>query len=204
MVCKIYFKKRRFTHFWARNRQIYPNYNKKNLFIINYPVESEDHSWKLVIDKIYSEDKNEILNENVKAEINNDFGLFEGDKEYYYHIVLNYFKDYINKKICTLDNVRIDYIIYLALRCDKDKFVIDDMKRFPSLKFVLECFQTEFTFTYEDLFTETEQKYFFNVIFNKYIIDRFILGKIFLRKYPMLINFDSQSVGYYNDALDIK
>ena len=78
--------------------KIYPNYDKNKLFITNYPVESEEHSWKLVIDKIYSEDKNETLNENVKAEINNDFGLFEGDKEYYYHIVLNYFKDYINKK----------------------------------------------------------------------------------------------------------
>ena len=88
--------------------------------------------------------------------------------------------------------------------CDKDKFGINDMKRFPTLKFVLDCFQTEFTFTYEDLFTETDHKYFFNVIFNKYIFDRFILGKIFLRKYPMIINFDSQSVGYYNDALDIK
>jgi len=40
----------------------------------------------------------------------------------------------------TLDNVRIDYIIYFALGCDKDKFGIDDMKRFPTLKFVLDCF----------------------------------------------------------------
>ena len=184
--------------------KIYPNYDKNKFFITNYPVESEDHSWKIVIDKIYSEDKNETLNENVKAEINNDFGLLEGDWKYYYHIVLNYFKDYLKKKICTLDDIVIDYFNYFALGCDKEKFGIEDMKRFPNLKLVLDVFQAEFTFTYEDLFTETEHKYFFNVIFNKYITDRFILGKIFLRKYPMLINFISQSVGYYNDALDIK
>ena len=76
------------------------------------------------------------------------------------------------------------------------------MQKFPALKLVLVCFESEFTFTYEDLFTETEHKYFFNVIFNVFINQRFVLGKVFLRKYPMLINFDSQIVGYYNEAFE--
>lgn len=183
--------------------KIYPKYDINKFFITNSEVQPGDHSWTIVIDKIYSGDKNETLNKKaVKAEINNDFGLIEGNKEYYYNITLNYFQDYIKKRICTLDFVDVSYYRYLALGCDKDKFGIDDLKQFPTLKLVLVCFQTEFTFTYKELFTETEHKYFFNVIFNVFINDRFVLGKIFLRKYPMLINFDSQTVGYYNGAFE--
>lgn len=183
--------------------KIYPNYDVKKFFITNSEVQPGDDSWTIVIDKVYSGDKNETINKKpIKAQINNDFGLLEGNKEYYMNITLNYFYDYIKKRICTLDYIEVGYYEYLAIGCDKDKFGIEDMKKFPILKFVLVCFQTEFTFTYEDLFTETEHKYFFNVIFNKFINERFILGKVFLRKYPMLINFDSQTVGYYNDALN--
>jgi hypothetical protein len=181
--------------------KIYPNYDINKFFITNSEVGPGDHSWTIVIDKIYSGDKNETLNKKpVKAEINNDFGLLEGNEEYYYNITLNYFKDYIKKRICTLDYVDVSYYRYLALGCDKDKFGIEDMKKFPALKLVLVCFQSEFIFTYEDLFTETDHKYFFNVIFNIFINQRFVLGKVFLRKYPMLINFDRQTVGYYNGA----
>ena len=183
--------------------KIYPNYDINKFFITNSEVKPGDHSWTIVIDKIYSGDKNETLNKKpVKAEINNDFGLLEGNEEYYYNITLNYFQDYIKKRICTLDDVDVSYYKYFALGCDKDKFGIEDMKKFPPLKLVLVCFQTEFIFTYEDLFTETDHKYFFNVIFNIFITQRFVLGKIFLRKYPMLINFDSQTVGYYNGAFE--
>ena len=185
--------------------KIYPNYDIKKFFISNDQVKPEDNSWTIIIDKIYSGDKNEALNQKfVKAEIKNDFGLLEGNGEYYYHIILNYFRDYIKKRICILDSVEIGYYKYFVIGCDKDKFRLEDMKKFPTLKFVLDCFQTEFTFTYQDLFTETKYKYFFNVIFNIYINNRFVLGKIFLRKYPMLFNFDSQSVGYYNEALNIE
>lgn len=183
--------------------KIYPNYDINKFFITNSEVQPGDHSWTVVIDRIYSGDNNETINKKaVKAEINNDFGLLEGNKEYYYNITLTYFKDYIKKRICTLDYIDVKYYHYFALGCDKDKFGIEDMKKFPELKLVLVCFQSEFTFTYQDLFTETEHKYFFNVIFNEFINERFVLGKVFLRKYPMLINFDSQTVGYYNEAFE--
>ena len=185
--------------------KIYPDYDINKFFTTNYELKIIDDSWTIFIDQIYIGDGNEKINEkSVKAEINNYFGLLEGNGEYYYNITLNYFKDYIKKGICKLDSVEIGHDYYFALGCDKDKFGIDDMKKFPALKLVLDCFQSEFIFTYEDLFTETEYKYFFNVIFNRFKTQRFVLGKIFLRKYPMFINFDSQSVGYYNDALEIE
>ena len=189
--------------FGPEMEKIYPNYDINKFFITNSEVKPGDHSWTVVIDKIYSGDKNETINKKaVKAEINNDFGLLEGNEEYYLNITLTYFRDYIKKRICTLDYVDVSYYKYLALGCDKDKFGIEDMQKFPALKLVLVCFESEFTFTYEDLFTETEHKYFFNVIFNVFINQRFVLGKVFLRKYPMLINFDSQIVGYYNEAFE--
>ena len=76
------------------------------------------------------------------------------------------------------------------------------MKQFPTLSLELVCFNTIFNFDYKDLFTETEHKYFFNVIFNKFI-DRWIFGKPVLRKYPLLIDNEAQTIGYYNENWEI-
>ena len=88
---------------------------------------------------------------------------------------------------------------YYGIECDKEKYGIEDMKKFPILSLFLECFQKEFTFNYKDLFTQTKYKYFFNIIFDIYITDRWILGKPFLRKYSLLINYNLQTIGYYNE-----
>ena len=73
------------------------------------------------------------------------------------------------------------------------------MQNFPILSIVSVPFQKEFTFDYKDLFNETKYKYFFNIIFNVYITGRWILGKPFLRKYPMMFNYNLQTIGYYNE-----
>ena len=72
------------------------------------------------------------------------------------------------------------------------------MKKFPILSLVSIGFQKEFKFDYKDLFTETKYRYFFNIIFNVFITKKWILGKPFLRKYPMMFNYKLQTIGYYN------
>ena len=182
--------------------KVFPNYDFNKLFITNSDKDGASQDWTVIIDKIYSGDNNKTINKKaLKAEINNDFGLLEGNGEYFYNITETYFYDYIKKGICTTDDVYISFYHYFALGCDKKKFGIEDMKKFPTLSLVLVSFQAEFNFTYKDLFTETKHKYFFNVIFNVFITERWVLGKICLRKYPLLINFDTQTVGYYNEFL---
>ena len=157
-----------------------------------------------MIDKVQSEGYNETINKKtVKAEINNDMDLIEGDWDYYYFITLTYFEDYIKKSICKLEEIKVSQYYYFAIECDKDKFNIDDMKQFPLLTLTLVCFNSEFNFDYQDLFTETKHKIFFNIIFNKFISERWVFGKPVLRKYPMLINYEAQTIGYYNENWEI-
>lgn len=180
--------------------KIIDNYNENKLFITNSEKTGSGHAWSVIIDKIFSENKNESINKNqLKAEFDNDLGMIEGSGDYYYYITTTYFKEYIKKKICYLNEVHANVYYYFAIECDKEKFGLEDMKKFPTLSLVLISFQKEFSLNYKDLFTETKYKYFFNIIFNIYITERWILGKPFLRKYPILFNFNLQTIGYYNE-----
>ena len=180
--------------------KIIEDYDPNKLFITNSEKSNTKFSWTILIDKVFSQNNNETINEKeLLAEIDNDFGLIEGDEKYYYYITTTYFKDYIKKRKCFLNEIYADLYYYFAIECDKEQFGIEDMKNFPNLSLVSVAFQKEFTFDYKDLFTETKYKYFFNIIFNVYITERWILGKPFLRKYPMMINYNLQTIGYYNE-----
>lgn len=184
--------------------EIIKNYDENRLFEINTEKKFNGKSWTIMIDKVQSEGYNETINKKtVKAELNNDMDLIEGDWDYYYFITLTYFKEYIKKSICKLEEIKVSPYYYFAIECDKDKFNIDDMKQFPLLTLTLVCFNSEFNFDYKDLFTETKHKIFFNIIFNKFISERWVFGKPVLRKYPMLINYEAQTIGYYNENWEI-
>ena len=184
--------------------KIIKNYNQNKLLTTNTINKFNGKSWAITIDKVFSEGHNETINKKtVKAEINNDFDLIEGDWDYYYYITLTYFKDYIKKSICKLEEIKVSPFYYFAIECDKNKFNIDDMKQFPILTLTMVCFNSEFKFDYKDLFTETKYKFFFNVIFNKYISE-WTFGKPVLRKYPMLINYEAQTIAYYNENMEIE
>ena len=184
--------------------KIIEDYDPNKLFITNSEKSNTKFGWTILIDKVFSQDNNETLNKKeLLAEIDNDFGLIEGNGEYYYYITTTYFENYIKKRICFLNDHYAEPYYYFAIECDKELFGIEDMKNFPILSLISVAFQKEFTFDYKDLFTETKYKYFFNIIFNVYITERWILGKPFLRKYPMMYNYNLQTIGYYNEEFKI-
>ena len=70
---------------------------------------------------------------------------------------------------------------------------------FPTLIFYDFNENVKFEFNYKDLFTETKYKFFFNIIFSVYNVDNWILGKIFLKKYLIIINPENKLIKVYID-----
>lgn len=108
-------------------------------------------------------------------------------------ILSTYFKKYFNERICRLKSAHIAKIYV----CDKNKFTIDDMKKFPPLQLYVKDFNSTFELGYEELFREQGDEYIFMVTNNLYEQNNFILGKILLKKYRFTFNPENKVLGYY-------
>ena len=74
------------------------------------------------------------------------------------------------------------------------------MEEFPTLYMNHKDFQYTFEFTYEDLFVEKDNQYWFLVALSIYNTDmeEWFMGIIFLRKYNLIFNQDTKTISYYN------
>ena len=91
------------------------------------------------------------------------------------------------------------YSEYFVYECMKKYFDKNDLKNFPLLILLSFDANVKLEFDYKDLFTETKHKYFFNIIFSVYNTDNWVLGKIFLQKYLILINSQENLIKIYLD-----
>ena len=122
-----------------------------------------------------------------------------GSKDYQKSIEDNFFKKYINNKICYYETIKNNQK-YLVLLCDKtSSFYINS---FPTLYFYHRIFNYTFEFSKEDLFLEKNDKYIFLIFFMEYGNSYFTLGKLFLKKYLLVFNIDSKTIGFYNSILE--
>ena len=99
------------------------------------------------------------------------------------------------KKICSIIEVK-NYSIY---ECDVNKFDIKDIKKFPTLYIVNNDINYIFNMTGEDLFYKLNNKYYFKIVFPLKNIEnnRWIFGRIFLRKYPTTFSPSNRFIGFY-------
>lgn len=160
-------------------------------------------SWNLYFSNIYfyKKDKNNDFNEKKIigvpiAEITfNDF-LINAPMPYFESIKKYFFEKYLSENIC-----KTDYSgELLILFCEKsENFSITELQKFPSLYFQHDEFRYTFELTYEDLFIEKDNKFWFLVVFETYFdTEKWFLGNLFLRKYYFVFNQDSKTIGFYN------
>ena len=117
--------------------KIYQDFDENKLFT-TYRDKKGANTWNILITKVLSENNNSTINKKpIKGIINNDLDLIEGDGDYYEYITLSYFKPYIKKRICKLEEITVNYYYYFVLECHKKNFTLDDMKKFPTLTLVL-------------------------------------------------------------------
>ena len=150
------------------------------------------YHWEISMNDIYY---NKIhYKNNIIVELNPLFELIIATKDYMKNIQKDFFDNYINKKICSINIIK-DYEIF---ECDPKFFDIKEIQKFPSLYLYNSDLNHAFDMKGEELFIELNNKIYFKIIFTDNIENnKWILGKIFLRKYPAIFSPSNRVVGFY-------
>jgi hypothetical protein len=180
-----------------------PNNFNENQLLTTYSIyNNQVFKWGLEFSSIYynisSNITRKITINDVQLNINNYLILCP--MIYYYNIKRDFFDYYISKKICKVYQGRE----YKTFYCEKsENFNATNLEEFPTLYMNHKDFQYTFEFTYEDLFVEKDNQYWFLVALSIYNTDmeEWFMGIIFLRKYNLIFNQDTKTISYYNIKL---
>ena len=148
--------------------------------------------WEISMNDIYY---NKVhFKDNIILELNPLFELIIGNNDYKKNIKKDFFNFYIDKKICQINTIR-EYEIF---ECDSNKFTIKDIQKFPNLYMYNIDINHVFDLIGEELFIELNNKIFFKIIFEvNNENNKWIMGKIFLRKFPTIFSPSNRIVGFY-------
>ena len=180
--------------------------------------------WNLKFQKIDSaiyNKTNSSIFENYKefdiklAEIIVDLPYIIGIKQYKLYIDVIFFRDLVDKDICSLKKIKLDEY-YSTYVCDNTSELFKQKieNEFPTLKFHHLDLNKTFIFNHHDLFTynflnKSDKNIYFLIFFSdkngkynpynpaKSEIQRWKLGLPFFKKYKLSFNADSREIGYY-------
>ena len=170
--------------------------------------------WSFIFNKIYIDEKNNSflnIQNNAKTYIIPNYGFIIGTTQFKKLIMKNYFNNLINEGFCWLEyinnlnnkifNLKNEY--FEMIFCDTRKINEKYKSLFPYIKFQQNDFNFTFIFSYYSLFTEFKGNNYFLIIFpdEKCNNNNWYLGVPFLRKYQFIYNYDSKTIGFYNEYL---
>ena len=178
----------------------------KNLF----SKDSKSNQWSIEINKISF--KKGIIYRN------NYIGLFSLDyiplllpMELFSHYIDNYFKKYIDNKICykkgrPLSNKFAHTVhddkkqTFIFIYCEKNK--IENISKFydsmPTLKLRNDLLNKTFEFSSKELFVEEDGNIYLMLIPDLFSELRITLGRIFMEKYQFTFDYDNNKIGFYD------
>ena len=174
---------------------------KKNELITVYNKPDKycnKQKWMFEIDRIYINNKYFLYGDidiiiNIKSDIEGlEFPIFMLDK-------LNelYFDKYYGNNICKKEIIDKSLSL-IIIYCYEENFEEKDIRNFPEISLLKYKLGFNFTFNGEELFYKKDHKYFFKIIFNsKSYKNDIILGRFFLKKYPVIFNPDSNYMSFY-------
>ena len=158
--------------------------------------------WGIKVDEIRL-NYNRLFCDSYIINFDIELGVFYGARSYYYEINDTFFDEAIRYKECKIEiakdylNNEYDYFV-----CNKDA----KLSLFPNLTFIFNDFKNNFTFTYQDLFIQNGDQFYFLFLFNR---DRsknynWVFGKRFMEKYHLVFDKDKFTIGYYTKILPKK
>ena len=163
-------------------------------------AEEDSIYWTLNFDRIFYYDKindtvEYISTNNTRAELIVDLNYIISDEQYYKDIKKYYFKPFFDNKTCyEEESYKIDEGYTYMIICDIN--FKNNMKSFPGVYFYSESLFFAFNIYYTDIFYEYNNKIYFLVIHKDSIKNYWRLGKIFLKKYPFMFDYDKKIINY--------
>lgn len=116
------------------------------------------------------------------------------------YLELNIFNDE-NKCHKSYFNYLNKYIFYY---CDKNPSTINKIKKnFPSLKFIHQDFNFNFTISVDDIMVEKEDYFYFLIFFSDYNKYDWRLGRPFMNKYNFMVDQDGKKILFYSEKEDV-
>lgn len=153
--------------------------------------------WSLTFNKIYYKDKDYeyLCDNNTQVEFIIDLNYISCTRHYYDSIKQYFFKKYLDEKICTEEIVKTTY--------EDDNHLIvcsPEIKQylnlFPKIYFFTENFQYIINLDYNDVFVEYNNKIYFLIMFKEALNTLWRVGKILLKKYPLIFDYDQRTISF--------
>ena len=154
--------------------------------------------WSLHFNKIYFNvsDNENVCSENTRIEFVIDMNYITSDGTYYKGIKKHFFQKYFEKNICLEEkmyNANEKGYNYMIICNSEFKSSISS---FPNIYFYNERFPYVFNLDYTDVFMEYNNKIYFLIIFKEDMNTLWRLGKIFMKKYPFIFDYDKKTVSF--------
>ena len=149
------------------------------------------------INKIYfNTTRNEyVCSNNIKMFFSIDLNYIIADQNYYEKIKEYFFKKYLDESICIEEK---NYNVYegnnYLIVCNKD--IKNNLSSFPKIYFFSEKFSYTFNLDYTDVFLETEERIYFLISNKEKVKDVWSVGKIFIKKYPFIFDYDKKTISF--------
>ena len=196
------------------NKNINNKFIKKNNFRKVNSIITKDNwerNWALKFEKIFLENKSvssvgenfEILIDCKKCKIailKPNIGVIIGNKKYLTLFENNFINNFINKKICYKNILKIDIIYsqktFFYYYCNSS-FISEIKSNFMPIIFEHKQFNYTFNLYFEDLFIKKDKYIYSKIIFEEYPDKKWIFGSPFINKYLLVFDSQSEEIGFY-------
>ena len=202
-------------HNYEKNHKYYSK--NKYTKILSSSAGDYSYPWSIYFNQLYikKNDNKLIASQITKCSLDPNLGFIIGNTKYKNLLLENYFNDLINNNICQLEKTELTKYnqtkifygtngIYEFFTCNKNTFE-NYKKKFMPLFFDLPKYNYTFNLNDDDLFMDLNDKYYFLVAFPENINESFyihcFLGLPFYQKYRLVFNFDSKTIGFYNQFI---
>ena len=173
------------------------NLNGRYLKFDKSEIDGSIYSWSIKFNKISF--GNHIFSENYLTSFTIDYNGFIGNELFHNFIYENLFKNLIEKKECFKNLSEYDYKL-IFYYCKNDSKVKDNFKE---INFYSKVLNYTFILNVNDVFVNVNNITYFLVLFEKNkILNRWVLGKPFIKKYQLIFDQDKKVIGFYCNQIE--